>query len=123
MRPRNVSVLACAVLVLALPAAALARVGVSGTAKTPIVHVALGKQVPRQCAAVYRSTVNRSWASAEFHPQRGWASRCEKFGSNGVAILHHTKGRWHMVTAGSDFTCPIRHVPAAVAQDLRISCH
>jgi hypothetical protein len=123
MSPRHVSVLVCAALALALPAAALARVGVGGTAKNPIVHVALGKQVPRQCAAVYRSTVNRSWASVQFQPQHGWTSRCQKFGSDGVVILHQMNGRWRMVTAGSDFTCPIRHVPAAVAQDLRISCH
>jgi hypothetical protein len=108
---------------LVLPAAALARVGLSGKAKNPIVHLALGKQVPRQCAAVYLSTVNRSWASAQFDPQRGWAKRCQKFGSNGVAVLHHVHGAWTIVTEGSDFTCPVRHVPADVRRDLRVACH
>ena len=108
---------------LVLPAAAIARVGVSGPAKNPILRVALGRVVPRQCAAVYRSTVDRSWASAQFSPQRGWHERCTKFGSDGVVIVHQTSGRWHFVTAGSDFDCPIRHVPVAVVRDLRIACH
>jgi hypothetical protein len=111
-----------AVLALAMPAAALARTAVTGAAKTPIVKAALGAKVPRQCAAVYVSTVSRSWASATFHPQGGWSSRCQKYGSNGVVVLHDTGGRWRVVTEGSDFTCPIRHVPAAVARDLRVSC-
>jgi hypothetical protein len=38
-------------------------------------------------------------------------------------VLHHTRGRWRVVTDGSAFTCPIRHVPGAIARDLRISCH
>jgi hypothetical protein len=112
-----------AVVVLAWPAAALARLAVSGPAKTPLVSAALGKKVPRQCAAVYMSSKNHSWASVSFSPQRGWSARCMKYGSNGVAVLHRVQGKWHVVTDGSDFTCPIRHVPAAVSRDLRISCH
>jgi hypothetical protein len=119
---RRVTVSLLALLALAMPATALARTAVTGAAKTPIVSAALGAKVPRQCAGVYRSTVDRSWASATFDPQGGWSSRCQKYGSNGVAILHHTRGRWRVVTEGSDFTCPIRHVPAAVARDLHVSC-
>jgi hypothetical protein len=110
-------------LALALPSAALARIAVSGPSKTPIVKAALGATVPRQCAAVYVSTVNGSWASAVFDPQHGWSARCTKFGSNGVVVLQRTRGRWRVVTEGSDFTCPIRHVPAPVARDLRIACN
>ena len=119
---RRVTVSLLAALGLAMPAAALARTAVSGAAKTPIVRAALGTPVPRQCAAVYLSTVNGSWASATFHPQRGWSSRCQKYGSNGVVILHRTRGRWRVVTEGSAFSCPIRHVPAAVTRDLGVSC-
>jgi hypothetical protein len=107
---------------LAVPTAALARTPVGGPNKTPIVKAALGATVPRQCAAVYLSTVNGSWASATFDPQHGWRARCSKFGSNGVVVLHRTQGRWRVATEGSDFTCPIQHVPAAVARDLRIAC-
>lgn len=120
---RRCITLVTAVLVLAWPAAALARLVVSGPAKTPLVAAALGKQVPRQCAAVYLSSKDHSWGSVSFAPQRGWSSRCTKFGSNGVAVLHRVQGKWHVVTEGSDFSCPIRHVPPAVLQDLRISCH
>jgi hypothetical protein len=115
-------VLLLALLALAMPAVALARTAVAGTAKTPIVRAALGAKVPRQCAAVYRSTVSRSWASAAFRPQRSWSARCQKYGSDGVVVLDKNHGRWRVVTAGSDFTCPIRHVPAAVARDLHVSC-
>jgi hypothetical protein len=119
---RRVTVSLLALLALAMPAAALARTAVTGAAKTPIVRAALGAKVPRQCAAVYRSTVDRGWASATFDPQRGWSSRCQKYGSNGVVVLRQTRGRWRVVTEGSDFTCPIRHVPGAVARDLHVSC-
>ena len=40
------------VALLGVPAAALARVAVSGAAKAPLVHTALGAATPRQCAAV-----------------------------------------------------------------------
>jgi hypothetical protein len=120
---RRVTIGLLALLALALPSAALARIAVSGPNKTPIVKAALGATVPRQCAAVYISTVNGSWASAVFDPQHGWSARCTKFGSNGVVVLQRTRGRWRVVTEGSDFTCPIRHVPAAVARDLRIACN
>jgi hypothetical protein len=117
---RRCITLVIAVLVLALPAAALARLVVSGPGKTPLVRAALGKTVPRQCAAVYISSKDHSWGSVNFAPQHGWSSRCTKYGSNGVAILHRVQGKWHVVADGSDFTCPIPHVPAAVAQDLRV---
>jgi hypothetical protein len=109
-----------AVLVLALPAVALARFPVGGPAKSPLVKTALGAKVPRQCAAVYISSKDHSWGSVSFAPQHGWSSRCTKYGSNGVAILHRVQDKWHVVADGSDFTCPIPHVPAAVAQDLRV---
>jgi hypothetical protein len=120
---RRVTIGLLALLALVLPSAALARLAVSGPSKAPIVRAALGATVPRQCAAVYVSSVNGSWASAMFDPQHGWTARCSKFGSDGVVVLHRVHGHWHMVTAGSSFTCPIRHVPAAVARDLRIACH
>lgn len=123
MTVRRVTIGLLALVALALPAAALARTAVTGTAKTPIVTAALGAQVPRQCAAVFASTVDRSWASATFDPGHGWSSRCQKYGSNGAVILHRTGGRWRVVTEGSAFTCPIRHVPPAVTRDLRVGCH
>lgn len=105
-----------------LPASAAARRGVSGPAKTPIVRVGLGRNVPVQCAAVYISTVSRFWASVMFHPQRGFTATCQQFGSNGVVILHHVRGQWRFVTAGSAATCPIRGLPARIATDLRFPC-
>jgi hypothetical protein len=72
---RAIALLALAVL--GLPTAALARVAVSGPAKTPLVRGALGATVPRQCAAVYRSTVNRSWAERKLHRSPS-AARGEK---------------------------------------------
>jgi hypothetical protein len=106
----------------AFPAGAIARQGVSGARKAPIVKAGLGGNIPIQCAAVYISTVSRFWASATFDPQRGYVSACQMYGSNGVTILHHVRGRWRFVTAGSAFTCPVAHVPASIARDLRVPC-
>jgi hypothetical protein len=106
----------------AFPAGAIARQGVSGARKAPIVKAGLGGNIPIQCAAVYISTVSRFWASVTFQPTRGWSSRCEQYGSNGVEILHHVRGRWRVVTGGSSITCPVPHVPASIVRDLRIPC-
>ncbi len=103
---------------LSLPGTALARHGVSGDRKVPIVRVGLGRNVPVQCAAVYISTSDRFWASVTFAPQPGYGSTCQMYGSNGVTILHHVRGRWRFVTAGSFFMCPVPGVPRSIANDL-----
>lgn len=120
---RRCITLVIAFLALAVPATALARLAVSGPAKTPLVKAAMGKKVPRQCAAVYISSKNRSWAAVTFAPQHGWSSRCMKYAGDGVIVLHRVQGTWHVATEGSSFSCPIPGVPAAVAHDLRIGCH
>jgi hypothetical protein len=116
------AIIVIVVAACAFPAGALGRQGVSGARKAPIVKAALGSNVPIQCAAVYISTVSRFWASVTFDPQRGHASACQMFGSNGIVILHHVRGRWHEVTDGSSFTCPVPGVPGSIARDLRVPC-
>jgi len=112
-----------AVLVLLAPASALARRAVSGAAKDPLVHAALGSKVPRQCAAVYISTVNTLWGDVSFRPATGWRARCAPFAANGWTVLHHARGRWRTAWSGSAIPCPIPHTPVAVARDLRIICY
>ena len=79
-----------------------------------------GGYLPARCARVYISTADRTWASETFLNAPG----CAKYGSDGLAILHIDRHRWHVVTQGSDFRCPIIStpsqptVPAKVAGDL-----
>jgi hypothetical protein len=115
--------LVAVVLVLAVPASAFARRALTGSAKDPLVGAALGRQVPRQCAAVYISSLSRFWGSVSFAPTKGWASRCQPFGSNGLVVLHHTRGRWRIATAGSSIMCPVPRTPVRIALDLRIPCN
>jgi len=113
----------CAVAGLAVPAAALARVGVSGADKAPLVHAALGAQAPRQCAAVYISSVNQLWAAVFLKPAKGWGARCKAFQHPAWTALHHTNGRWRINQSGDSDACVAVHVPVAIRRDLRIPCY
>jgi hypothetical protein len=112
-----------AALVLAVPAAALARRGVDGAAKDPLVHAALGARAPRQCASVYISSVDRFWAAVFFNPASGWGPRCKSFHKAGWTVLHHTRGRWRIYQAGGGDACIAVHVPAAIRRDLQVPCY
>ncbi len=113
----------CVVVVLVAPAAALARVGVSGAAKDPLVHAALGATAPRQCAAVYISNVNKLWAAVFYKPAKGWGSRCQPLRKAAWTALHHTNGRWRLNQSGNSDACVAVHVPVTIRRDLRIPCY
>lgn len=113
----------CAVTALAVPAAAAARVGVSGAAKDPLVHAALGADAPRQCAAAYISSVNKFWAAVFFKPAKGWGGRCKAIQNKGWTALHHTHGRWHINQSGQSAACVAVHVPVKIRKDLQIPCY
>ncbi len=113
----------CVVTGLAVPTAALARVGVSGAAKDPLVHAALGATAPRQCAAVYISSVDKFWAAAFFKPAKGWGSRCRTLRKAAWTALHHTRGRWRINQRGDSDACVAVHVPVAIRRDLQIPCY
>jgi hypothetical protein len=112
----------CVVAGLVAPAAALARVGVSGAAKDPLVHAALGAHVPRQCAAVYISSVDKFWAAVFVRPAKGWSARCKSIQPGWIA-LHHARGRWRVRQRGAGDACVVVHVPAAIRRDLKIPCY
>jgi hypothetical protein len=113
----------CLVVGLAAPAAALARVGVSGAAKDPLVHAALGAKAPRQCAAVYTSSVNKLWGAVFFKPARGWGSRCKAYQHPAWTALHRTQGHWRIDESGDSDACVAVHVPVQIRRDLRIPCY
>jgi hypothetical protein len=111
----------CVLGALAVPAVALARVGVSGAAKVPLVHAALGAQAPRQCASAYISNVNRAWAAVFVKPAKGWGQRCKAYHQGWVA-LRHSHGRWRVQQKGAQDACVVVHVPVAIRRDLQIPC-
>ncbi|HEX3978198.1 MAG TPA: hypothetical protein VHW96_18155 [Solirubrobacteraceae bacterium] len=112
-----------AVSVLAAPTAASARVGLSGAAKDPLVHAALGAQAPRQCAAVYISSVNKLWAAVFSKPAKGWGARCKAFHRAAWTAVHHARGRWRVNQSGDSDACVAVHVPVAIRRDLQIPCY
>ena len=111
------------VAVLAAPAAALARVGVSGAAKDPLVHAALGAHAPGNCAAVYTSSLDRTWAAVFFKPAKGWGTRCKAFRNKAWTALRHSHGHWRVFQSGQSDACVAVHVPVAIRKDLRIPCY
>jgi hypothetical protein len=115
--------LCAALLALAVPATALARRGVAGAAKDPLVHAALGAHAPRQCAEVYISTVNRFWGAVFYRPARGWGARCKPYDKVAWTALRHTGGRWRINQRASGAACVAVHVPVAIRRDLEIPCY
>jgi hypothetical protein len=112
-----------ALALLALPAAAVARVAIGGAAKDPVVHAALGAAAPRRCAAVYISSVNKFWSVVFFKPANGWGSRCRPFHKAAWTALHHTRGHWRIDQSGNGDACVAVHVPVAIRRDLQIPCY
>ena len=103
---------------------ALARRLVSGHEKTAIIAAIrrahdIGPSQTGSCMRVYVSTVNPNWATMQFV----FVARCQSQDANGVSIVHRMRGRWHFVTAGSAFSCPIPgHIPMRVQRDLKLAC-
>ncbi|HEY1565611.1 MAG TPA: hypothetical protein VGF68_01290 [Solirubrobacteraceae bacterium] len=110
------------ILICAAPTAALARVGVSGAAKGPLVRGALGAGAPRQCSAAYISSIDKSWAVVFYKPAKGWGARCRTFRKSAWTALRHTRGRWRTFQTGDSDACVAVHVPVAIRKDLQIPC-
>ena len=133
--PRLRRILALAVVAVAaaaaIPSVTWARRSATPTERAAIVRAVFGSRFPVRCGVVYASTVNTTWASAQWIGQVVATGKmphgCLALGSNGVAIVHLEKGRWRIVTEGSSYTCPLAgsevypgqpNVPAKVADDL-----
>lgn len=126
MRRTIGAAVAATVLGLAvLPVGAAARRLAPGKEKTAIIAAIraahdISAHQTASCMKVYVSTVNPNWATMEFLLQ---AKRCESQAANGIAVIARRSGRWHFVTAGSDFSCPIPgHIPMKVQRDLNLDC-
>jgi hypothetical protein len=80
--------------------------------------------LPASCAKVRVSTTTRKpkWGDVAFKIKS--PSTCQPLASDGVTIVHKSKGRWRFVTAGSSFQCSELYVqvPQLVIKDLRIKC-
>ena len=106
---------------LLLPAVALASLPATTSERAAVVASAkaagdLSRSFPASCAKVLLAPSDRAWASLAIR-----SSRCPRFAANGLAVFHHTRGKWHFVTVGSSFeTCPPHGVPARVAHDLKL---
>jgi hypothetical protein len=87
-----------------------------GAQKAAIVRAAFGSKPPVGCYKAYVSSVDHRYASASYGGSV--AGRCVQWGSNGIVIEHYRRGRWHVVTEGSAYRCPIRGVPNRVERDL-----
>lgn len=103
---------------LVLPAAAAAD---RAPTKSERAGIAKAADVPARCLKTRVSTVNDDYASIHIRNQR---RGCKAYQADGVAVFKRRKtGGWKFVTAGSAFSCPVPHVPKAVAKDLGIRCY
>ena len=105
-----------------VPTQALAQRRASGPERTAILRAVVRQhQLSRAQAACQRVTISTvSPDYAELAWPQTLSSACRRVAANGVIIERRTRSGWHLVTAGSALTCPIRGVPIRVAHDLRL---
>jgi hypothetical protein len=98
-------------------ALAFARRQANTKERAAVVRAVQGPAYPPRCAVVYISTANRTWASEDWIGETGRRvpSGCEKYGANGISIVHVEHRQWRVVTAGSAFRCPIQSYPGQPA--------
>jgi hypothetical protein len=117
MRPPLIAIVMFVIGLVAIsPNTALARRRPTTSERTAIARA---MHVPPQCALIWVSTVDPTWARAEDSAQ----GNCLKYTANGIAILHRNRARWHPVIEFSDIPCPVPNVPARVVKDLHVRCN
>ena len=129
MRRLAITLVGCAAtlgIVLAPPAGA--RRLASAAQRAAVGHAVEGARFPAGCGVVYISTVASRWSSFQWVGDVRKAPRsCQRYAADGIVLLHLASGRWHVVSAGSHFDCPIAgrevnrgqpNVPDRVANDL-----
>ena len=119
---------AAAIVGLAIVPVAAAKKAASSSQRAAVGRVVEGAKFPPGCGVVYISTVDRKWSSFEWIGEVKKAPEsCQRYAANGIVLLHFAGGRWHAVSAGSHFDCPIAgrevykgqpNVPNKVADDL-----
>jgi hypothetical protein len=110
---------------LLVPAGAGASRGASGGTRTAIERAAMGSgygRIPQRCLRVEVTTrASGDWATVAFNAAN--YRSCERWGFDGVNIVHRAHGRWHLVGSGSAMIpCGRLRIPAAVRQDLGLPC-
>ena len=108
-----------------MPAVAVASRVATGSTRKAIdraaaPHVTPG--IPERCLVARVTTQNGSnWAEVGFNDLHDRS--CERWGSNGVVIVHRARRTWEYVTAGSaQLPCRRLGIPVAVRQDLTLPC-
>ena len=119
---RTYVLIALLVTAVALPASALAHRRATRAERSAILAAVVGQhelsKAQAACQIVTISTVNRNYAAVTWPARLSRA--CMRVAANGVIIEHRESGRWHFVTVGSAFRCPIKGVPIHVARDLAV---
>jgi hypothetical protein len=75
-------------------------------------------RIPPSCLEMRISTVNSSYAFAQFRAPP--ARSCRRYGFNGIAILRRHQRAWRSVFEASDYRCVQVPAPKRVKRDLRV---
>jgi hypothetical protein len=114
-------------LILAAAIAAIPAVASASRAPTSTERAAVARAIPApaRCAQVRISSVEGKYRYARVTLNSRRAD-CRNHVADGVAVFKRrvsSAARWHFVTAGSAFSCPVPHVPKRVVADLKIDCY
>ena len=112
------------VLGLVLPAGAVGSRVATGRTRTAIERAAAPQEpgIPERCLDTQVTTKDGgNWATVAFN---GLHHRfCERWGFNGVVVVHRARWSWEYVTSGSALIpCGRSGIPVAVRQDLHLPC-
>jgi hypothetical protein len=114
--------LALLALGVGIPTVALAHRPATMAQRTAIRQAVVAQhQLSRaqaRCQVVTISTADPAFARLTWPLHL--SAPCRRVAANGVILEHHLRGRWRFVTVGSEFRCPVKGVPAAVARDLDV---
>jgi len=121
------------IVALVVPALALAHRSATTSEKTAMMYHAgshdpplTAKEVdapaayPLGCAVADITTVVKgsNWGGWAFNAKKFKSKQCAKWASNGWVLEHKIKGKWYVVTEGSELPSHIPGVPHKIAADV-----
>jgi hypothetical protein len=118
MRYRGRLIGLAVVTAVAIPAIALgATVSPTAAEKAAIIKAFGDPKSAAPCLSVRLAASDQDYATVRYRTVRS----CRKWAFNGVNALKRGRGqRWKVVFEGSDYRCPLAHIPRQVQRDLGI---
>lgn len=109
---KRITILSAVVALLPIPAAAAAYgVPATGSTRAKVIRAVGFPAQQAVCLSVRLDGANRSWAIQTTPDSDVHKRACQDVQPGGFAILHYSRGRWHVVTEADEVACPMLSRP------------